>query len=45
MVHQLGVVPKSARMLFWMGRLGIVKLLQRAGKIPPSGAPPPAGFS
>jgi len=44
MLHQLGVVPKSARLLYWMGRFGIIKLLQRAGKIPPPGAPPPVGL-
>ena len=38
MLHQANLVPSNNTMLYWMNKLGIVKLLQKLGKIP-SGAP------
>jgi len=34
MLLQLGLIPKSPRLLHWMNRLGIMRLLQMAGKVP-----------
>jgi hypothetical protein len=38
MLHQSGQVPRNLTFLYWMNRLGIVRLLQKLGKIP-EGAP------
>ena len=38
MLHSTGMVPRNNAMLYWMNRLGIVRLLQKLGKIP-KGAP------
>jgi steroid delta-isomerase-like uncharacterized protein len=38
MLHSTGMVPRNNTLLYWMNRLGVVKLLQKLGKIP-SGAP------
>ena len=38
MLHQANLVPSNNTMLYWMNKLGIVKLLQKLGKIP-EGAP------
>jgi steroid delta-isomerase-like uncharacterized protein len=34
MLDQMGVIPDNPRMLYWMNKLGVVKLLQAVGKIP-----------
>jgi predicted ester cyclase len=38
MLHSTGMVPRNNTMLYWMNRVGIVRLLQKLGKIP-EGAP------
>ncbi len=34
MLHLLGLVPRSQRLLYWLNKLGIIKILQKAGKVP-----------
>ncbi len=34
MLDQLGAIPDHPRLLYWMNRLGVLKLLQAMGKIP-----------
>lgn len=34
MLDQMGVIPDNPRLMYWMNKLGIVKVLQAVGKIP-----------
>ena len=34
MLDQMGVIPDNPRLLYWMNKLGVVKVLQAVGKIP-----------
>ncbi len=34
MLDQLGAIPDNPRLLYWMNKLGVLKLLQALGKVP-----------